>query len=148
MNYPSTPPAALHPAMAAWPGLMARLAQRITARDAHPARTLVLVPFAQLMPVAAREWAAGHPDGFTPRFETTRNWARQLAPFSPGSDDLSFDPARDLPVAQSLLERAGLGAQREVLAAALMESALQLATLAAARAPDERLAWAAEMTPL
>ena len=134
--------------MAAWPGLMARLAQRITARDAHPARTLVLMPFAQLMPVAAREWAAGHPDGFAPRFETTRDWARQLAPFSPGADDLSFDPARDLPVAQSLLERAGLGAQREILAPALMESALQLATLAAARAPDERLAWAAEMTPL
>lgn len=134
--------------MAAWPGLMARLAQRITARDAHPARTLVLLPYAQLMPVATRQWGVCHPDGFAPRFETTRNWARQLAPFSPGADDLSFDPARDVPLAQSLLERVGLGAQREVLAAALMESALQLATLAAARAPDERLAWAAEMTPL
>ena len=99
-------------------------------------------------PWPARQWAAGHPDGFAPRFETTRNWARQLAPFSPGPDDLSFDPARDLPVAQSLLERAGLGAQREVLASALVESATQLAPLAAARAPDERLAWAAEMTPL
>jgi ATP-dependent helicase/nuclease subunit B len=108
----------------------------------------VLVPFAQLMPVATRQWAATFPDGFAPRFETTRDWARQLAPFRPGPDDLSFDPARDLPLAQSLLERAGLGAQREVLAAALMESALQLASLAAARAPDERLAWAAEMTPL
>ncbi len=60
---------------------------------------------------------------FAPRFETTRNWARQLAPFSPGPDDLSFDPARDLPLAQNLLERAGLGAQREVLASALVESA-------------------------
>ncbi len=134
--------------MAAWPGLMARLSDRIRARGAHPARTLVLVPFAQLMPVATRQWAATFPDGFAPRFETTRDWARQLAPFRPGPDDLSFDPARDLPLAQSLLERAGLGAQREVLAAALMESALQLASLAAARAPDERLAWAAEMTPL
>ncbi len=148
MNHPLRPPAALHPAMAAWPGLMGRLAQRIAARGAHPARTLVLLPYAQLMPVAARQWAATFPDGFAPRFETTRNWARQLAPFSPGPDDLSFDPARDLPVANSLLERAGLGAQREVLAAGLVESATQLAALAAARAPDERLAWATEMTPL
>jgi hypothetical protein len=88
------------------------------------------------------------PDGFAPRFETTRNWARQLAPFSPGPDDLSFDPARDLPLAQNLLERAGLGAQRDVLAGALVESATQLAALAAAHAPDERLAWAAAMTPV
>jgi ATP-dependent helicase/nuclease subunit B len=148
MNHPSTSPPALHPAIAAWPGLMAWLAQRIAARGAHPARTLVLVPYAQLMPVATRQWGAAFPDGFAPRFETTRNWARQLAPFRPGPDDLSFDPARDLPLAQSLLERAGLGAQRDVLAAALVESALQLAALAAARAPDERLAWAAGMTPL
>ena len=146
MNHPSTPPPVLHPAMAAWPGLMGRLAQRLKARGAHPARTLVLLPFAQLMPVAVRQWAACHPDGFAPRFETTRNWARQLAPFSPGPDDLSFDPARDLPLAQNLLERAGLGAQRDVLAGALVESATQLAALAAARAPDERLAWAAAMT--
>jgi ATP-dependent helicase/nuclease subunit B len=82
-----------------------------------------------------RQWAACHPDGFAPRFETTRNWARQLAPFSPGPDDLSFDPARDLPLAQNLLERAGLGAQRDVLAGALVESATQLAALAAAHAP-------------
>ena len=134
--------------MAAWPGLMGRLAQRLKARGAHPARTLVLLPFAQLMPVATRQWAACHPDGFAPRFETTRNWARQLAPFSPGPDDLSFDPARDLPLAQNLLERAGLGAQRDVLAGALVESATQLAALAAAHAPDERLAWAAAMTPV
>jgi ATP-dependent helicase/nuclease subunit B len=134
--------------MAAWPGLMGRLAQRLKERGTHPARTLVLLPFAQLMPVATRQWAACHPDGFAPRFETTRNWARQLAPFSPGPDDLSFDPARDLPLAQNLLERAGLGAQRDVLAGALVESATQLAALAAARAPDERLAWAAEMKAL
>jgi ATP-dependent helicase/nuclease subunit B len=148
MNHPSTPPPVLHPAMAAWPGLMGRLAQRLKERGTHPARTLVLLPFAQLMPVATRQWAACHPDGFAPRFETTRNWARQLAPFSPGPDDLSFDPARDLPLAQNLLERAGLGAQRDVLAGALMESATQLAALAAAHAPDERLAWAAAMTPV
>jgi hypothetical protein len=47
--------------MAAWPGLMGRLAQRLKARGAHPARTLVLLPFAQLMPVATRQWAACHP---------------------------------------------------------------------------------------
>ena len=44
-------------------------------RAAHPARTVVLVPYAQLMPVARRHWAAAVPDGFAPRFETTMNWA-------------------------------------------------------------------------
>ena len=134
--------------MSLWPSTVREIARHLTAHGAHPARTLVLVPFAQLMPVAARQWAAGHPDGFSPRFETTRNWAGQLAPFSPGPEDLNGDPARDLPIARNLLERAGLGAQREVLAPLLMDNALQLAPLAAARAPHERLAWAQALTPV
>jgi ATP-dependent helicase/nuclease subunit B len=123
---------------------------RSASRHAAPIRRArwCCCPSRSSCPWPTRQWAACHPDGFAPRFETTRNWARQLAPFSPGPDDLSFDPARDLPLAQNLLERAGLGAQRDVLASALVESATQLAALAAARAPDERLAWAAEMTPV
>ena len=134
--------------MADWPALIDRLALRLREKGAHPARTLVLLPFAQLMPVAARQWAARFPDGFAPRFETTRNWAQQLAPFAPGPDDLSFDAARDQLVARNLLERAGLGAQRDALSGALVEAATQLAGLAAAQAPDQRLAWAAALTPV
>ena len=135
--------------MADWAALIDRLALRLREKEgAHPARTLVLLPFAQLMPVAARQWAARFPDGFVPRFETTRNWAQQLAPFAPGPDDLSFDAARDQLVARNLLERAGLGAQRDALSGALVEAATQLAGLAAAQAPDQRLAWAAALTPV
>ena len=134
--------------MADWPALIDRLALRLQEQGSHRARTLVLLPFAQLMPVAARQWAARFPDGFAPRFETTRNWAQQLAPFAPGPDDLSFDAARDQLVARNLLERAGLGAQREALSGALVEAATQLAGLAAAQAPDQRLAWAAALTPV
>ena len=53
---------------------------------ALPARTVVLVPYAQLMPVARRHWAAAVPDGFAPRFETTMNWAGKTG-FVPGTDD-------------------------------------------------------------
>jgi ATP-dependent helicase/nuclease subunit B len=152
MNPPSEPatePAvALHPAMADWPALIDRLALRLHEKGAHPARTLVLLPFAQLMPVATRQWAARFPDGFAPRFETTQNWAQQLAPLTPGPDDLVFDAARDQLVAQNLLERAGLGAQRDALSGALVEAATQLAGLAAAQAPQQRLAWAAALTPV
>jgi len=146
---PATEPGvALHPAMAGWTTLIDRLAVRLHEKGAHPARTVLLLPFAQLMPVAARQWAARFPDGFAPRFETTQNWAQQLAPFAPGPDDLAFDAARDQVVAQNLLERAGLGAQRDALSGALVEAATQLAGLAAAQVPDRRLAWAATLTPV
>mgnify|MGYP001011427967 CR=1 FL=1 len=56
---------------------MAGLAQR----GAHAGRSVILLPYAQLMPVAARQWALRHPDGFAPRFETSRNWAHRLAAF-------------------------------------------------------------------
>jgi len=108
---------------------------------AHPARTVVLLPYAQLMPWAQRYWALHHADGFAPRFETTRNWARQLAAFVPQGDDLAGDVARDTLTARTLLDRAGLAAQRDVLAVPLQEAAAQLALAAAAVAPTQREAW-------
>ena len=50
---------------------MKKLQQEMAARGAHPARTAVLLPYAQLMPVARQSWAALQPTGFAPRFETT-----------------------------------------------------------------------------
>ena len=131
-------PAALAPLDMA--ELPARLAGWISRHGAHPARTVVLVPFAQLMPVARQAWARYCPDGFCPRFETTLNWAAR-AGFSPGPQDLSFDRAQDLLTARALVEEAGFGAQVGVLAPRLVEAAWQLAPLAAAVDPAERAAW-------
>lgn len=125
----------------AWRTVLQRLTERCSARGVHLARTLLLVPFAQLMPVAARAWIARCPDGFMPRIETTHNWARQLHRFEPSAHDFSADAARDWLTAYSLLEQAGLGPWRAALAPRLLEAAAQLAGVAAAQSPQGRAAW-------
>jgi ATP-dependent helicase/nuclease subunit B len=120
---------------------MGAIARCIGQRHAHPARTVVLLPFAQLMPLARRHWAAAAGSGFTPRFETTRNWASAHAP-APGAHDITLDMGRDLLTARDWLERAGLGRQAPLLAARLVESAWQLAPLAAAQPAADRAHWA------
>ena len=102
---------------------MQSLRALIERRGAHPARTVVLVPYAQLMPLAAKTWAAQVPAGFAPRFETTMNWAAASG-FVPAGDDLSFDMGRDLLTAHSLLQRAGLQQQAELLSGRLVDAAL------------------------
>ncbi|MBX3660190.1 MAG: PD-(D/E)XK nuclease family protein [Ramlibacter sp.] len=128
--------------------LMGPLAALLSERGAHPARSVVLVPYAQLMPQARRAWARAVPSGFAPRFESTMNWARSLGTGAPGPLDLCHDAARDLLTAQTLLSEAGLGAQRDLLAGRIVEAAGQLAPLAAAVPPAQRAAWAARMRPL
>jgi len=126
-----------------WPELIAAIRELLAQRGAHAARTVVLVPYAQLMPVAKRLWSVQVRDGFAPRFDTTMNWAGKAA-FVPGSDDLSFDIGRDLLTARAWLEQAGLGARGDLLAARLVEAAWQLAGIAAAVAPAQRPGWAAQ----
>lgn len=116
-----------------------------SAASLYAARTVVLVPYAQLMPAANAHWVAQFGGGFVPRFETTKNWARRLNGFAPEGDDLSFDMARDRLVAQSLLERAGLARQQELLCGRVIEAARQLASVACAQAPALRSSWAAAM---
>ncbi|MCJ0763059.1 PD-(D/E)XK nuclease family protein [Variovorax terrae] len=147
-----------HPAVQTWldpaQGLISRIAAELARRGAHPARSVVLVPYAQLMPLARQLWTqwAARQDGpaaaFVPRFESSMNWARGLGGFVPAADDISFDAAHDILTARALVEQAGLGAQREVLAARLMEAAQQLARLVAAVPPSERPAWAARARAL
>lgn len=60
-----------HRALAVLRRLMSTVRGLITQRAAHPARTVVLLPYAQLIPLARTLWAAGMPTGFAPRFETT-----------------------------------------------------------------------------
>lgn len=128
-------------------GLLPRLAAALQTRGVHPARSVVLLPYAQLMPVARRLWNQAVPDGFAPRFETTRNWARQLAVHAPAPLDFAHDAARDTLTARTLLERAGLAGLQDALAGSVVEVAASLAGLAAAVPPGERNAWAAHLAP-
>ncbi|HZY18236.1 MAG TPA: PD-(D/E)XK nuclease family protein [Ramlibacter sp.] len=131
-----------HRAAQLWRELLGQVEAQLQARGAHPSRTVVLLPYAQLMPVARRAWAALHPAGFAPRFETSMNWAARLGHVV-GSDDLSFDMGRDLLTARDWLERAGLGARSGLLAGRLVEAAWQAASAAAAVPPAQRAEWAA-----
>jgi len=141
-----------HPVRVRWlarpHGLMSFIAREMARCQAHPARTVVLLPFAQLMPVAQRMWAEAFPDGFAPRFETTRNWSQSLGGFHAGATDIAFDMALDVLTARALLDAAGLTAQREHLSASVLEAAYQLAALAASVAPQQRAAWAERLRPL
>ncbi|MES2938042.1 MAG: PD-(D/E)XK nuclease family protein [Pseudomonadota bacterium] len=132
-----------HAAVALWRGCTARLLELVGRHGAHPARTVVLLPYAQLMPVARRFWAERVPSGFAPRFETTLSFSRGLG-FAPGEHDISFGMADDLLLARGWLEQAGLGGRADALAGRLVELAWQLAPLAAARPPAQRAQWAAE----
>jgi ATP-dependent helicase/nuclease subunit B len=135
-----------HPSVELWVnpsnGLFARIREAMCARNAHPARTLILLPYAQLLPLAARLWTRCFPDGFSPRFETTLNWTTALGNFVPGPTDIAFDVAQDTLTAGALLRAAGLGSQRDKLAALLVQAAHQLAPMAAACLPDARKDWA------
>ncbi|HSV78249.1 MAG TPA: PD-(D/E)XK nuclease family protein [Ramlibacter sp.] len=125
---------------------MSSIADLVRQRGAHPARTVVLLPYAQLLPVARRLWAAQAGDGFAPRFETSRSWAGAMAAQA-SAQDLHLDMGRDLLTARDWLEQAGLGSQAELLAPRLVEAAWQLAPLAAAQPPAQRAAWAADAAP-
>ena len=135
-------PAPSGPGAACWAQVTAQLSGLLEERGIHPARTVVLLPYAQLMREAKAAWAAtAGATHFLPRFETTMNWATRLGGFEPAAGDLRQDAARDILTAASLLARAGLGAQQEVLAPRLVEAASSLARLAAAVPPDRRPAW-------
>lgn len=139
---------------------MAQVAAEMARRQVHPSRTVVLVPYAQLMQEARRAWLrvqAGAqepvsgaaqiqmPAQFLPRFETTMNWTRSLGGFEAGGDDLRLDAALDVLTADSLLARAGLEAHQRVLGGRLMEAAWSLARVAAAVPPQDRATWGTKL---
>ena len=143
-----------------WAQVMTDLALLLEAKNVHVARVVVLVPYAQLIQQARTAWAdfadgAGRTDnvfasGFVPRFETTMNWASALqfpnaaVAMAMSPEDLQMDAALDALTAASLLQRAGLAAQQNVLAARLVKAAYAIARLAAAQPPQRRMAWGAE----
>ncbi|MGJ7563856.1 PD-(D/E)XK nuclease family protein [Variovorax sp. GB1R11] len=131
-----------HPVQALWcdpaAGVVARIVRALDDRQLHAARTVVLVPYAQLMGVARAMWARCGSAGFVPRFETTHNWARSAGGFVPSGYDIAHDMARDLVTAQALLSQSGFTAERFALAGRVVELAYQLAPLAAAETPEAR----------
>ena len=131
-----------HHADGAWASVMARIRHEMARRGAHPAQTVVLVPYAQLMHEARSAWSADRNAAhFVPRFETTMNWTRSLGGFAASGDDIRLDAAVDALTAAALLVRAGLAGHQTVLAPRLMEAAWSLGGVAAATAPAERVAW-------
>jgi ATP-dependent helicase/nuclease subunit B len=131
-----------------WTLLWEQVAAHMRSCNAHPARTVVLLPFFQLQAVArvsASEYWAG---GFLPRLETTKSWQQRIAPFAPDALDLSFDAALDALRARRWLAKSGLQAKQAVLTPVLVEAAQQLGGLAAAVRPSERKAWAERMRPV
>lgn len=122
-----------------------RLSEWLDGRGIPPARAVVLVPYAQLMVTAKAAWARAHPNGFAPRFESSRNWAANLMPFSPGPMDWTGDVARDSLVAAAFVDRVAKGRAdgglRSALVSRLVEAARSLAPMAAACAPESRVAW-------
>lgn len=130
------------PVPPAWAELLARVAHAMHEQAAHPARTVVLLPYWQLVPLAQRHWAQQYPQGFMPHFETTRTWAERTGHFAAGPSDLSFNHGRDLLTAHGLLEGAGLGERAAWLATSLVQQAVSLAAVAAAMPPSLRPEWA------
>ncbi len=140
----------MHHVEALWDRVMGQISAEMARRQLHPARVVVLVPFAQLMPQARSAWVRcagrnGSQTGFLPRFETSMSWARTLGGFEPAADDMRMDAAHDLLGAASLLARAGLAAQQNELAARVMEAAWSLAKVAAAVAPTARAQWGVDL---
>jgi ATP-dependent helicase/nuclease subunit B len=124
-----------------------------------PRDAVVLLPFAQLLPLARRAFARA--GGWQPRIETTRTLAASLGPPpSAQAGQLSFDPTLDALNAAALLRAQPWGAAWarrdrrafEHAVAALTATAQALAEAAFARPPGTRDAWwaaaRAALTPL
>lgn len=106
---------------------------------------VVLLPFAQLLPVARQAFGAA--GGWVPRIETTQSLARGLGPAeAPAAGQISFDVALDRLVARRLLRAqswAAAWAQRdaqgfEQALAALVDTAHAIARAASAIEPSRR----------
>lgn len=133
-----------HPAVKCWldpeHGLIFRIARALELRGDHVARTVVLLPYAQLLPLAQRMWCRAFPDGFAPHFETSRNWATQLGGGVAGPTDITLNIALDTLTAQCLVAQAGSESSR-ALADLIVEAAHALAPVVAGIPPEDRAAW-------
>jgi ATP-dependent helicase/nuclease subunit B len=136
-----------HHSEAVWQVLLTRIRAEMTLRGAHPSRTVVLVPYAQLMNEGRSAWQKGGPNAcFVPRFETTQNWASAQRAVGHEVGDIHRDTGMDLLTAGQLLARAGLKDQQDALAPRLVEAAWSLTGVASAIHPEQRAAWGAQLS--
>jgi ATP-dependent helicase/nuclease subunit B len=124
-----------------WAELWKSISQALTQARTHPARCVVLLPYFQLQPLF-RQVAAQSGAGFLPRIETTKSWQQRIAPFEADAWDVSLDAGLDSLRARNWLSRAGLAEHQAVLTPLLVQTAQQLAGLAATVSPDKRSSWA------
>ncbi len=134
----------------AWERIVEQVRELMPASSAALSATVLLLPFAQLVPEARNAWlracrAGGVETCLLPRFETLMSWSRALGAWTPAADDLRLERGRDLLTARSLLARAGLKDQDQVLATALLEAAWSLSVVAAAVPPGRRVRWGASL---
>ncbi len=123
-------------------GVLDRIQALMLEKGTHPSRTVVLLPYAQLLRQARQMWALRFPDGFAPRFETSKNWSQSIADFAPGASDIAFDAAVDTLTAQSLIQSQRFSEHHGALAQLLVEAAHQLGPLAASYPLEKRTEWA------
>jgi len=123
-------------------GVLDRIQALMLEKGVHPSRTVVLLPYAQLLRQARQMWALRFPNGFAPRFETSKNWSQSLEAFAPGAADIAFDTAVDTLTAQSLIQSQRFAENHGALAQLLVEAAHQLGPLAAGYPLEKRFEWA------
>jgi len=105
-------------------------------------RTLVLLPYAQLLPIAREQWLAAHPTGLMPRFETTATWAASLPPVKLEAEDFRHHAAHDsLRARAMLLQKPSTRDEAESLYPQLLGLCNELAPLATSCPPNQRRAW-------
>ena len=150
----------LSPQIAAyWRQICQQIHVSAQAQRVHLSRCVVLLPFAQLLPIARHYWALAYPDGFVPQFLSTQIWAKQLGSFQLASHDISFEAARDILTATQLLAQSGLLGNglagkkydewdknnRDLLAPRLVDAAYEISAGFTAIHPNERLALAEQL---
>ena len=128
-----------------WEEVVAAVAAWAQAQSLNCRDLIVLLPFAQLLPVARRAFGAA--GGWMPRIETTQSLARSLGPAErPAAGQLSFDVALDRVLAGRLLrEQTWASAWErsdargfEQAVAAVVDSAHAIARAAFALPPAQR----------
>ena len=136
-----------HYSQLAWTAALARVHFEMALRKVHPSRTIVLVPYAQLMNEGRKAWRLSYGEAsFTPRFETTQNWTTTIGAHGLDRPSIHRDAALDVLTAKSLLAQAGLVDYQEMLAQPLMEAAWSLEGLAAAVPSAGRVAWGVNLS--
>lgn len=134
-----------------WPSLAGRVGRWAVDASVPLRDAVVLLPFAQLLPLARQAFARA--GGWQPRIETTQTLAASLGPATASlAQQLSFDMAADRLSAARLLRAQAIGAawarqdprRFDHAAAAVVQTAQALARAAFSVAPAQREAhWAA-----